>query len=224
MPEVTLVLSDNEMKQLNDRLQARGSTLHELMKRDVRAALVKKLLQATEAWAPAHRWEELVIGRNCPICEDLLADPEQSEEGYKVCDLAASRLRLMRNQFVRGYCVLTSLRHVREFYDLPRDEALKYFDDLNRVGRSLELLFKPAKINFEILGNSVPHLHCHIKPRYIGDIAPGTVIDQNAGVHHLSESEYESVCKELRRMLRCLPSTPMRQNERLGEGRISGSS
>jgi diadenosine tetraphosphate (Ap4A) HIT family hydrolase len=41
-----------------------------------------------------------------------------------------------------------------------------------RVGQALETVFKPLKMNFEILGNAVPHLHGHIVPRYYGDPAP----------------------------------------------------
>jgi diadenosine tetraphosphate (Ap4A) HIT family hydrolase len=33
--------------------------------------------------------------------------------------------------------------------------------------------FKPVKVNYFTLGNTVPHLHTHIVPRYAGDAAPG---------------------------------------------------
>ncbi|PWT75060.1 MAG: hypothetical protein C5B60_05880, partial [Chloroflexi bacterium] len=43
-----------------------------------------------------------------------------------------------------------------------------FFSDMMRVGKALEQTFNAVKLNFEILGNAVPHLHCHIKPRYYG--------------------------------------------------------
>lgn len=33
------------------------------------------------------------------------------------------------------------------------------------VGRTLDSLLGPAKLNYETLGNSVPHLHTHVVPR-----------------------------------------------------------
>jgi diadenosine tetraphosphate (Ap4A) HIT family hydrolase len=31
---------------------------------------------------------------------------------------------------------------------------------------------QPLKLNFQMLGNVAPHLHCHVIPRYRGDAAP----------------------------------------------------
>jgi diadenosine tetraphosphate (Ap4A) HIT family hydrolase len=33
--------------------------------------------------------------------------------------------------------------------------------------------FKPVKLNYMTLGNTVPHLHTHVLPRYQDDPAPG---------------------------------------------------
>ena len=61
-------------------------------------------------------------------------------------------------------------RHVSDPTELSKDEASEYFDDLLRVGRTL---YKPIKMNFEMLGNSLPHLHTHVVPRYLDDGEPG---------------------------------------------------
>jgi diadenosine tetraphosphate (Ap4A) HIT family hydrolase len=137
-------------------------------------------------------------GIDCPICDDIYSDAAITEEGFKVCDLSIFRLRLMRNQFVRGYSVLTCLDHAREPYQLPIEKERAFFDDLMRVGRSLDRLLRPTKMNFEIQGNGVPHVHCHIKPRYYGDSAPGLIIDQNARMVHLSPTEYQKLCGAIR--------------------------
>ena len=60
-----------------------------------------------------------------------------------------------------------------------------------RAGRALEQVFASVKLNFELLGNAVPHLHCHIKPRYYGDPAGGIPIWPDAYPHHLAPEEYE---------------------------------
>jgi diadenosine tetraphosphate (Ap4A) HIT family hydrolase len=40
------------------------------------------------------------------------------------------------------------------------------------VGRALERALEPVKLNYNVLGNSVPHLHVHVIPRYAEDPRP----------------------------------------------------
>jgi HIT domain-containing protein len=40
-------------------------------------------------------------------------------------------------------------------------------------GYTIERQYKPIKMNFEMLGNSLPHLHTHLVPRYLDDGEPG---------------------------------------------------
>jgi len=121
------------------------------------------------SWMPREQWDALIRGEGCPVCVEVASDESANREGYFVGDLSISRLRLSIHQSLPGYCVLLCKKHVREPYDLPREEQRLFFEDMMRVARELERVFAPVKMNFEILGNSVPHLHCHIKPRYYGD-------------------------------------------------------
>jgi hypothetical protein len=41
------------------------------------------------------------------------------------------------------------------------------------ASRAIAAAFAPAKLNYDILGNSLPHLHTHIAPRYADDPRPG---------------------------------------------------
>jgi diadenosine tetraphosphate (Ap4A) HIT family hydrolase len=108
-----------------------------------------------------------------------------------IADLAISRLRLSIHQSLPGYCVLICKKHVREPYDLPREEQLLFFEDMMRAGRAVERVFATVKMNFELLGNSVPHLHCHIKPRYYGDPAGGIPIWPDQYPTSLTSDEYK---------------------------------
>ena len=42
-----------------------------------------------------------------------------------------------------------------------------------RVGRAPEAVLEPVKLNCDLLGNAVPHLHTHVVPRYADDPRPG---------------------------------------------------
>ncbi len=123
-------------------------------------------------WMPAEQWNEVVKAQNCPICPGILDDHVDPSFGYVVANLPMSRLMLLTNQFVRGYCILTCNRHAVEPYDLSAEEQHLYFDDLMRSARAIAQVYQPIKMNYEILGNSTPHLHCHIKPRYRDDQVP----------------------------------------------------
>jgi diadenosine tetraphosphate (Ap4A) HIT family hydrolase len=124
-------------------------------------------------WMPRERWDALVRGEGCPLCEAMEATELVDAYGTTIADLGVSRLRLAANQFSPGYCVLICARHVREPYDLADGERAAFFEDMMRAARALERVYQPTKMNFEIMGNAVPHLHCHIVPRYYGDPVPG---------------------------------------------------
>lgn len=148
------------------------------------------MMTRSQEWMSREQWDALVHGQGCPACAEVESSESANDHGFFVADLDLSRLRLAANQFVTGYCVLICHRHVREPYELGKQERSIFFEDTMRVGRALERVFNPVKMNFEILGNAVPHLHCHIKPRYYGDPAPNRIIDQNAQEVLLTGDEY----------------------------------
>ncbi|MCB8932600.1 MAG: HIT family protein [Fimbriimonadaceae bacterium] len=148
-------------------------------------------------WWPSERWDELVEGRNCPLCQ-VLAYPEKDEEAVVVADLEASRLRLARNQFVRGYCVLVSHVHAKEPYELAPEVQAAFFRDLMRAAKALDRVFQPVKMNYQILGNQVPHLHAHLLPRYADDGAPGAPLAPGSGHHVLNAEELERRVQTIR--------------------------
>ena len=57
--------------------------------------------------------------------------------------------------------------------ELTEAEAEVYGREVLRVGRALEAVLAPVKLNYDLLGNTVPHLHTHVVPRYADDPRPG---------------------------------------------------
>jgi diadenosine tetraphosphate (Ap4A) HIT family hydrolase len=80
---------------------------------------------------------------------------------------------LRRHEIQRGYVIVACRTHVVEPFHLPEDESAAYWADLLRVGRALHAHYGPKKLNYETWGNSEPHLHTHIVPRYEVDPHPG---------------------------------------------------
>lgn len=96
-------------------------------------------------------------------------DPASGRLVHKIRDLPVSVAVLGQDQFYRGYSLVVAKTHATELYQLPEPEATQYFRDMLRVAEAIATAFKPRKLNYELLGNTVPHLHWHIFPRYDGD-------------------------------------------------------
>ena len=139
-----------------------------------------------------HNWDALVRGDQCPVCALLHIPGQEDAHLLPICDLSFSLLCLAKNQFVPGYCVLICQAHVIEPYELAVDARTRFFDDLAAAGKCLQAAFKADKMNYNILGNVVPHLHVHLIPRYFTDSAPNRPIDPTPAGHeiYLTDTTY----------------------------------
>lgn len=121
-------------------------------------------------------------------------------------DMALCRILLMRDHRFPWTILVPRIGGLRDFHDLPREEALTLFDEVGHVSRALVDAFGAEKINVAALGNQVPQLHVHVIARYATDAAwPGPV--WNAGV--VADPDRGVVAQRadaLRDMLRISPS------------------
>jgi diadenosine tetraphosphate (Ap4A) HIT family hydrolase len=155
-----------------------------------------------DKWMPREQWQKMVLGQDCPLCSNVNTPGGETNDFNKfIADMSMSRLVLDKNQYIKGYCILICFKHVREPYELPRDEREMFFEDMMRAGLALEYVFKADKMNFQLLGNAVPHLHAHIEPRYLGDPAPHRPIRSGDGSVVLTLEEYRDRVKQIRAAL-----------------------
>lgn len=70
---------------------------------------------------------------------------------------------------MKGYCFLLYKRHAVELYELSPEEANAFMRDAQRTAKAVHEITGAVKLNYEIHGNTIPHLHLHLFPRYIGD-------------------------------------------------------
>ncbi|MGD0290041.1 MAG: HIT family protein [Candidatus Binataceae bacterium] len=127
-----------------------------------------------------------------------------------VAELPRSWLILGDAQFYRGYCVLFAKRHVTEMHQMPRGEAHELLDELMAVGKTLERVVKPLKLNYECLGNQEPHVHWHVFPRYAEDpmrLAPVWVRPEHERKVTLQDDDRRGLIRALRTdLVRVLPT------------------
>jgi len=89
-----------------------------------------------------------------------------------IADLGLTIAYLFEDQFFPGWTVLTFKKHRTELFQLPREERAGLMEEVSRAGQALEKIFDVRKINYELLGNQVPHIHWHLIPRLQADPDP----------------------------------------------------
>jgi diadenosine tetraphosphate (Ap4A) HIT family hydrolase len=117
-------------------------------------------------------WTDLIRGVGCPMCQ--AGRPDADRYGIRILEGRYSDAYLQRADVQRGYTiVIWRGRHVTEPTELEDVEAAGYWAEVLAVARALIAVYKPLKMNYETLGNSLPHLHTHLVPRYAADPRPG---------------------------------------------------
>lgn len=111
-------------------------------------------------------------GTECGMCRE--GRPEEVPGGSRIFAGEVSDAYLVREDWVKGYTlVIWRGPHAAEIDDLSDDDLARYWAEVACVGRALRAHYDPAKLNYQVLGNTLPHVHTHIVPRYLDDAAPG---------------------------------------------------
>lgn len=72
-------------------------------------------------------------------------------------------------QFLPGYCLLLPDPVVSSLNDLDAEARATYLLDMARLGDAVLEATGALRVNYEILGNSEPELHCHVFARYASE-------------------------------------------------------
>ncbi len=125
------------------------------------------------AWNNPEQWRALCAGTGCPICQ-------RGEPLDVIATLPSSWLTMPEAAPMIGYVCLVSRTHAVELHDLSELNASDFMREAQSVSRALASVTGSVKLNYEIHGNTLPHLHMHFFPRYRGDIFEGGPIDPKA--------------------------------------------
>jgi diadenosine tetraphosphate (Ap4A) HIT family hydrolase len=104
-----------------------------------------------------------------------------------------------------GYVCVVSKTHVVEPFDLPREHRAAFWLDVCAVARAVRDEVGSSKINYEIHGNTVPHLHLHVFPRYPGDPFTGAPIDGASRGFRRLPAELRELAVAIQTALELLP-------------------
>jgi diadenosine tetraphosphate (Ap4A) HIT family hydrolase len=101
---------------------------------------------------------------DCPLCRKLTS-LDRLPPSDVVWQFPRSVALLGPWQYYHGYCVLVARTHVRELSELAEAERREYLVEMCLLAAAIESCFRPHKLNYELLGNQVPHPHWHLFPR-----------------------------------------------------------
>lgn len=133
------------------------------------------------------RWTSLCSGEACPICC-------RQEPLDVIAELETCWVTMQEFAPVRGYVCLVSRTHAVELHDLAEEVAAAFMRDARRVSKAVSAATGAVKLNYEIHGNSLPHLHMHFFPRYRGDRFEGKPIDPRSVLGPVyAEGEFQKI-------------------------------
>jgi diadenosine tetraphosphate (Ap4A) HIT family hydrolase len=113
----------------------------------------------------------------CEICERIARFTP--ENPYLIAELDESYAVLADNQYYPGYSIVLSKTCVPELHLLAPAVRAKFLEEMALVAEAVFKAFAPRKLNYELLGNSVSHLHWHLFPRYDADPDPAFPVWRN---------------------------------------------
>jgi diadenosine tetraphosphate (Ap4A) HIT family hydrolase len=125
------------------------------------------------------------------------------QKDHFIADLGLSQAYLHDDQFFPGWTVVVFKRHATELFHLAPTERIQLMEEVNLVAKVVAQIYDARKINYELLGNQLAHIHWHVIPRLAGDPAP---LEPVWRVEHelmvLSESDLQSTVRRLREAIR----------------------
>jgi len=136
--------------------------------------------------------------QNCPLCNNK---PVWSDH-VLIAELKHSyvRVSMQAQGCLWGKCVVQSKKHYVELHDIPTLELTSFMNEVQQASKALKEVSGAVKINLELHGNTIPHLHIHLFPRYIDDLFAGKAIDytKTEPSPYESKAEFEYFVKQMR--------------------------
>jgi diadenosine tetraphosphate (Ap4A) HIT family hydrolase len=119
-----------------------------------------------------------------------------------IADLDTSFLIAGEDAPMKGYCFLLLKRHAVELYELSAEEGAAFMHDIQNVSKAVHEVTGAIKLNYEIHGNTIPHLHLHLFPRYVGDAFENQPINpRSVNTPVYATGEFAEFVARLRRIL-----------------------
>ena len=101
----------------------------------------------------------------------FVLDARLAADTHLIGELPLSQLLLMDDARFPWLILVPRISGARELTDLDEADRRSLLTEVCEVGRALETLLRPDKLNIAALGNVVSQLHVHVVARYTSDAA-----------------------------------------------------
>lgn len=136
--------------------------------------------------------------QDCMYC---MKDERLTNLMIEIGTLDVSTLYLFKEQTYRGRVLVALNHHEREMFHLSDDIRNRLMADVAKAAKAVEKAFAPGKINYGAYGDTMPHVHFHIVPKYEGGEQWGTTFVMNPGKTYLTEGEYADLIEQIKACL-----------------------
>ena len=116
-----------------------------------------------------------------------------------ICELQSVWVTAAAKAPLPGYVCIVAKRHVEEPYQLSDGDRSLFWEEALSVAEALANGLQPKKMNYEIHGNTIPHLHLHLFPRFAGDPFEGRPIDGQALAFTRTAADLEALADAITR-------------------------
>ena len=116
-------------------------------------------------WTKTEKWKQWCNSKDCPVCKNS----PQDDDFITLAETEASWIEAHPNVPLKGTCYVMSKKHAVELFDLADEDAFAFMKDVMVTAKALKEVTGALKINYEIHGNTLPHLHLHLYPRYLAN-------------------------------------------------------
>lgn len=142
-------------------------------------------------WSRSEEWAARRTPEGCVICQggqplDVIAE-------FDTCWATAGR-----EEALPGYVCVVARNHYNEPFEMPADEQALFWLETMRIAAAVDDVVKPVKMNYEIHGNSLPHLHVHLFPRKPDDPYVGGPIDPRKASFRRTDEELARLAEAIR--------------------------
>jgi diadenosine tetraphosphate (Ap4A) HIT family hydrolase len=109
----------------------------------------------------------------CPNCVEIDAiDRDERAHPTAIARTTAGYVVLNATQYYRGATFFIARQCVAELHELDADERQRHLMEMAAVAAAVQRAVDAPKMNYEALGNTVPHLHWWLTPRHRDDPRP----------------------------------------------------
>lgn len=93
-------------------------------------------------------------------------DARRNENRTAIARVPSGWVVLGDTQFLRGYSLLIADPIVDSLNAISGPERTRFLDDMAMLGDVIQSVVGAVRMNYSVLGNSLPLLHAHVFPRF----------------------------------------------------------